>query len=1286
MKRYTGKLAEKTSKLIQENAELVAELLENSLQGLGFVGEVIPLEKSIEKYNKGISKDEIKAWVWYRRSLGIPMYGWEAYFLSTQGETIDTDILITSQETTLKDNHFRDVKQVPKGKELGKKLNKSHTYNGITYYFFKNIEGIGIVNSKHVANDKSKKVKASKKELDQLIRKRALFYVEGDLFPYALFTYGNMYDRLLSVQQSKEYIVEHYGQAIYDFHIQTIHEVKPKPLSVTNPIAHERPRILAISKLSKSFTVSVLRDESGVILQEPTTLQEAFKDWIRILPETDFRYSKPYEIINYYLNGDSKPRSMEKIEWRSVQKHSRDEAEKLYIRFLHEALTLSDQQKVDVHWNRVFNAHSSLQYHKIPIGLEVSNSFHGFEFDIRPAQREGIAFMELVGSGIIAYDVGVGKTITAIIELANAIKTGKCSRPLVVVPNPTYKNWIKEMIGYDDKAGVLTGTGITINEWYNLGTDYLKKVKIDKSVKAKSVTLVTYEGLMKIGFGEGVESALFAELSNILEQDHEQSDRDKEKRYEKYRELLGVGLKDTVADIEVLGFDYMVIDEAHNFKNVFSEVKSESEAEGGDGKKRFHIRGGKPSNRAIKAFFLCNAIQRTFGRNVMLLTATPFTNSPLEIYSMLSLVGYHYLKSMGMYNIGRFFEQYILETTEYVVGVDGEIKESNVVKTFNNRISLQKLIHNHINFKTGEEAGIPRPCKINLPKTTAKTSQGETKKLSKSNQILTYLKMTDRQEVNQREISEQASQGVSRDDPSRLLRVMNSSLNNALSPFLYDREPPEDYKDFVEESPKIKYALDCVQSVKQWHEKRGEQASGQVIYIDRGKEYFPLIKAYLEKEIGYEKNINLLSNPRQKVDEVEIITGGITQAKKEKIKTAFNEGICKVLIGTSTIREGINLQKKGTVLYNLYPNWNPTDIRQLEGRIWRQKNEFGYVRIAMPLVENSMDVFVFQKLEEKTSRINDIWSKSDRGNVLDEESLDTNEVKFALITDLGVLARFELKQEAKEIDRKQTIVQSNINDLKEFQEHYNKYLQYRSQVLHAMSGKVGRLLHFTLFDIVRSTGEKILVSLSKELTAQDKKLFTKKNEEQFARAEALYNEAKRFMQGAIQEDKDLVRLAGKLNRILEVRWDWDLDKFKDNLSKYKKTERSLLEPRGYTIQDDFNKIIADFEKELEGIKEERERLRSSEYQEELMDEIIERKKKLQIKGGTIADRVKEFASLNYLLSYKFSDIDHTSCEIPTKEFTGKRDAKKEAHHAEAVNLLKLKSKSRKRRIRILAIE
>jgi hypothetical protein len=57
-----------------------------------------------------------------------------------------------------------------------------------------------------------------------------------------------------------------------------------------------------------------------------------------------------------------------------------------------------------------------------------------------------------------------------------------------------------------------------------------------------------------------------------------------------------------------------------------------------------------------------------------------------------------------------------------------------------------------------------------------------------------------------------------------------------------------------------------------------------------------------------------------------------------------------------------------------------------------------------------MDVFIFQKLEEKSNRINDIWYRGDRGNVLDLESLDPGEVKFALITNLEELRTVDFAQ------------------------------------------------------------------------------------------------------------------------------------------------------------------------------------------------------------------------------------------------------------------------------------
>lgn len=1161
MKIYTGPLNKETTLKIKRNKNRLVGLSKPS--GLSrATTKTTTIDETISQYNPGITKLEIQAWVWYRKSQGIPMNSWGSY-----------DIKITES------------------------VKRTMVLKGVLF-------------------------------LDPITK---------TLVPYPVFVFGNLYERIAKMINVEDTLTTSYGSSVYKNHISILEALKPNPLSISNPVAGERPVILAISEQARTLSVASLREDSGAILREPETLQDAFKEWIKQQPPENIVKTTAYEIINYYLVGENKPRSIEKIEWQAIKKRTRDEGERLFKIFLHEALETTDQLRIDAIYNSKYNATAPLQFNKIPIGLEISRYINGFDLKIKPAQREGIAFMELVGSGIVAFDVGVGKTITAICEMAAAIKNGKCKRPLVVVPNPTYKNWIKEMFGEGDLQGVLTGTGITLNDWYNLGVDY-DGVNLDKKVPKGSITLVSYEGLNKIGFNEYTQADHFGKLSEILGQS-DQSDRDREKDNEKFREIIGVGIKDTIADIETLGIDYVVVDEAHNFKNVFTSVKSEKGQN-----KQFQITGGSPSARGIKLFFLCNYVQRKYGRNIMLLTATPFTNSPLEIYSMLSFVAYDYMVKNNILNIRQFFELYIQETTEVVVGVDGEIKEKNVVKSFNNRISLQKLINSHINFKTGDEANIPRPCKVNIPKTTKQTDDG-VKKLKRDNQILSYLQLNDAQAHHQSMINEAASKGADRNDPGKLLRLMSESLNNALTPFLYGGAP-KDYIDFVENSPKIKYAIECIREVKKWHEKRKQPVSGQVIYIDRGKQFFPLIKEYLEKELGYGRGKTLKSNPRLKVDEVEFVMGGMSSSKKEKIKDAFNEGVCKIIIGTSTIKEGINLQKKATTLYNLYPNWNPTDIRQLEGRIWRQKNEFGYVRIVMPLMENSMDVFVFQKLDEKTSRINDLWSKSDRGNVLDEESLDPNAVKFALVTDINVLLRYEKSQIVGDLKAKEQILSSRLESIKTYDELKASYQAKKQEaidkILSAYNGFGSEEVHFN-----KNTYQRLYF---RDVPTYDVQNGTKDVEAKIERANKIYEMLGKASQGLL-DDKTIIQTLSAYHRFEGSTYGtmYAYNKFRDVVSQFGKLQKSLFSNRGYDENTNISKIQADLEKELEETIADIEDTSTDEFHDKLYKRIAKEKDRLAIKGGNLASRVKDFASLNHLLSYKFSDIDPRSCFIPTTE-------------------------------------
>ena len=134
----------------------------------------------------------------------------------------------------------------------------------------------------------------------------------------------------------------------------------------------------------------------------------------------------------------------------------------------------------------------------------------------------------------------------------------------------------------------------------------------------------------------------------------------------------------------------------------------------------------------------------------------------------------------------------------------------------------------------------------------------------------------------------------------------------------------------------------------------------------------------------------------------------------------------------------MNLQFYASTLYNLYIDFNPTDNTQLEGRIWRQGNRFDNVRIVVPLMENSMDIFMFQKLEEKTERINQIWNKDGQTNELNTEDFNPAELKYELITDPKTLAKLEVDDKLKVLEEKIDDKVNELNALRNFESEYNK--------------------------------------------------------------------------------------------------------------------------------------------------------------------------------------------------------------------------------------------------------
>ena len=950
----------------KELSRVMNEALPEEKQMLGF-------DEIMTKYNPGISAEEIKAWLWHKRKSG----------------------------------GMNDATLI---------LKKSSGWN------------------KYVIP-----LSESEKHIKKWLSEGIVCFYKGDYLPASLYYAENIYERIRALKaDAKEVEAEQFQRQL-----KGLENILPPKLTLTDPQKENRLSIKPISSFAQGIVIEKLAD--GTVFTGPSTnLKEAYKYWLRLVDKAKFKKSTNWDIINYYLDDRTPSNSFDKEEKLRLKQNAKKEGDEFFVEFLAEGLTRDSQVAIEEMWNEKYNGYVDINYFKIPVAFSCSATFKNKPLFIRQAQREGIGFISVHGTGCIAYDVGVGKTMTAILSLAQALEFGQCRRPFIVVPNQTYQNWLNEIRGKVEGDKVIL-SGILpqyqVIDLYNLGAEYIDQLRDDSGkiqpVPEYSISVMTYEGFNRLAFNEATWKSIGNELYEILNQGTEEK-REQAKLMQRIEELMGRGMQGGMVEVEDLGFDYMVVDEAHAMKKSFTKVKGEQKTGGGFGRSRYNIQGGEPSMIALRGFMMSQYILRNNNmRNVQLLTATPFTNSPLEIYSMLALIGYQQIKEMGVRNIKEFFDVFIRTSLELVINARLKPERREIVMGFSNLIALQSMIFRFITYKSGEDAGIQRPNKIVLPLLSEKIGN-EMVLLPEEKQVSTNLMMTSRQREFMRDVEmyvtgktslvhfcvntsgeeergetseisgellDEKKLSKEEEDSARVLRGLSFARQLALSPYLYGCNPDKHptFEQYIETSPKLLYVMQCIKSVKKFHEERDEEVSGQVIYMNSGVSFFPMIKEYLVKKIGFREA------------EIGIISSGISAPKKEAIKEKFLSGEIKIVIGSASIKEGINLQERTSTLYDCWVDWNPTDIKQLEGRIWRYGNRYGNVRIVIPLMENSIDTFIFQKLLEKTSRINEIWYRSGKVNALNLEEFNPAELKMGLVTDPYALAELMLLEEKEQV-------------------------------------------------------------------------------------------------------------------------------------------------------------------------------------------------------------------------------------------------------------------------------
>lgn len=752
---------------------------------------------------------------------------------------------------------------------------------------------------------------------------------------------------------------------------------------------HEFVHNFSLGKVEKEVYNQYMRRYDTVKVNY--NLAESFKDFVLKLPSQALEPSSSWEVVEFVDNqavtGSDKERNA------LIRERRKEVANNLFQKFLREELSEDLKQSFVNEFNRKYNNLHIPDYSQFPLFSKINQNFKGKPLELTEVQRAGIGRLTTKGVGLLAHEVGFGKTLSGILAMHEAMERGNAKRPLIVVPNDSIlKQWVETIYEAIPNAKV--------NVLGNLGKDY-DLSHFDN--KDGEITLVTYEGFQNIGFSREITQRLSEKFSYINERDvnslESPTQRDVEKELANISKIEGKMKQGKVYDWEDFGFDHLTFDEVHNANHIVDKVRIEDRRFASD----FRSQNQRPSKLGLNTWVASQYIQEKYdGRNVTLLSATPFTNKPLEYYSVLSLIANQRLEKSGYFNVNNFFETFMEADNDMEIDAKGDVKFKTNVRRFKNNALFQQLLSEFIDIKGQEDnPKLVRPNCIN------KEYKIEQNKLTEKMYNTLDLLLDDTK------------------DGAILTHILNAR-KIAISPYLYEeykgKKPTT--KEFVENSPKIKLTMDLIRQ-----NKADDPRAGQIIYSELGVSEFPRLKEYLINEIGY------------KADEVGIITGATSKNQRLDMQEKFNAGKIKIIIGSEAIQEGMNLQEKTSDMYLLTVPYNFTSVLQTVGRAWRQGNQWENVRINYMLTNDSIDVFMLQTLQNKQSRYMEAMRNG--ANIIDVSDIDTQELKTAIITNPETRANIEIELLKKRYENEKTKHAADLGFIsRKFEDYTKVYDEY----------------------------------------------------------------------------------------------------------------------------------------------------------------------------------------------------------------------------------------------------
>lgn len=625
------------------------------------------------------------------------------------------------------------------------------------------------------------------------------------------------------------------------------------------------------------------------------------------------------------------------------------------------------------------------------------------EISLRPHQRNAVARILFGGNTLVAHSVGAGKTMVMGAAAMEKKRLGLCNKTLIIVPNHLTEQMGSELLSLYPNANILVATKRDFEK------DRRRLFCSRIATGNYDIVIMGHSQFSRIPLStERQQKFLQDEIERYTQEiasaKKEKSGQDlsvkqmeaTKKRLQSHLEQLMDSPKDDVVTFEQLGVDSLMVDEAHEFKNLAVTTKMQNVA-------------GISTSESQKATDLLMKTQYldeiTGGRGLVFCTGTPISNSPVELYTMMRYLQASTLRAHDLLSFDAWAANFGQTTTSIELAPEGTGYRSKT--RFSRFFNLPELISM---WKLATDVQTSDMLNLKVPE------------LEGGKATVVMCPPTELQKESIQALGERAEKvRAGNVDPhtDNMLRVTTDGRKLALDQRLMNPLLPD--------VPENK-ATACVEKVFEIWKNTAEAQSTQLIFSD-------LATPGTGEWNIYDDIRNKLIARGIPKEQIAYIHDANTDAKKATLFAKMRAGKVRILMGsTQKMGAGTNVQTKLIALHHLDVPWRPSDIEQREGRILRQGNENPSVQIYRYATEGSFDAYSWQLIENKQKFISQIMtSKSPARSCqdLDEVALSYAEIKALCAGNPLIKEKMELDNE---VARLSTLRSSHMSQIFELQD------------------------------------------------------------------------------------------------------------------------------------------------------------------------------------------------------------------------------------------------------------